>query len=408
MPCTTGASPMMSTTRRRGLSEAIGSWKIICTASAPAPALAPSRAPSGAAPRNARGRRSAEDAGDDAAERRLAAARLADEPDDLALADREATSSTRAPPSCRPAPNRFAAARREVERLDEALLEAGRARRSWRHAARACAAGWDASSAPCARRRGLMARHRVADRVARAQRGGTRSPAAGRERGRHAGDLRQRLAAPVPARHRADQPARVGMQRRVEHRVDRPLLDDAAGIHHGDAVGEAGDHREVVGDPDQRGAGLGGEVLHLGEDLRLDGDVERGGRLVGDQQRRAGAAARWRSRRAGACRRRTDADRRRAARRATGCRPHERLAGARARAPLRDALVRGDRLDHLGVDAQHRVERHHRVLEDHRERFGRAAAQSRLRRPTSSSPASGSSLRRCGRADRSGRGSTSR
>ena len=26
--------------------------------------------------------------------------------------------------------------------------------------------------------------------------------------------------------------------------------------------------------------------LHLGEDLRLDGDVERGGRLVGDQQQR--------------------------------------------------------------------------------------------------------------------------
>ena len=35
IPCTTGASPMMSTTRRRGLSDAIGSWKIICTASAP-------------------------------------------------------------------------------------------------------------------------------------------------------------------------------------------------------------------------------------------------------------------------------------------------------------------------------------------------------------------------------------
>ena len=75
------------------------------------------------------------------------------------------------------------------------------------------------------------------------------------------------------------------MQRRAEHGVDRALLDDAARIHHGDAVGEAGDHREIVRDPDQRGAGVGGERLHLGEDLRLDGDVERGGRLVGDQQR---------------------------------------------------------------------------------------------------------------------------
>jgi len=32
---------------------------------------------------------------------------------------------------------------------------------------------------------------------------------------------------------------------------------------------------------------VSGELLHLGQDLRLDGDVERGGRLIGDQQSRA-------------------------------------------------------------------------------------------------------------------------
>ena len=32
MPCTRGASPTMSSTRMRGLSEDMGSWKIICTA----------------------------------------------------------------------------------------------------------------------------------------------------------------------------------------------------------------------------------------------------------------------------------------------------------------------------------------------------------------------------------------
>ena len=40
-------------------------------------------------------------------------------------------------------------------------------------------------------------------------------------------------------------------------------------------------------DPDQRRAELGDEIAHLGEDLRLDRDVERGRRLVGDDHRRA-------------------------------------------------------------------------------------------------------------------------
>ena len=99
-----------------------------------------------------------------------------------------------------------------------------------------------------------------------------------------------------------------------------------------DAVGERGDGREIVGDPDQRRAELAHQAAHLGEDLRLDRDVERGRRLVGDDQRPAGAAARSRSRRAGACRRRTGADRRRAAAPRPGCRRASAPSTARARA----------------------------------------------------------------------------
>ena len=40
---------------------------------------------------------------------------------------------------------------------------------------------------------------------------------------------------------------------------------------------------EIVGDPDQRGA-MRRECLHFGEDLGLDGDVECGGWLVGDDE----------------------------------------------------------------------------------------------------------------------------
>ena len=60
-------------------------------------------------------------------------------------------------------------------------------------------------------------------------------------------------------------------------------LDDLAGLHHGDAVGDAADDAEVVGDEEHAHA-LG--LLHLGEEVEdagLDGDVERGGGLVGDQ-----------------------------------------------------------------------------------------------------------------------------
>ena len=113
---------------------------------------------------------------------------------------------------------------------------------------------------------------------------------------------------------------------------------------------------------------LAAELLHLGEDLRLDGDVERGGGLVGDQQvglvqQRDGdgdalAHAAGELVRIGAS----------GARRGSGCRPcrAHRARGARASACETCACAL-HRLDHLRVDAQHRIERHHRVLEDHRD-----------------------------------------
>ncbi len=61
---------------------------------------------------------------------------------------------------------------------------------------------------------------------------------------------------------------------------------DLAVIHDHDLVGHVGDHAEIMGDHQHRHAELGLEIRHQLQDLRLDGDVERGGRLVGDQQRR--------------------------------------------------------------------------------------------------------------------------
>ena len=44
------------------------------------------------------------------------------------------------------------------------------------------------------------------------------------------------------------------MARRGEHRLDGADLDDAAGIHHDDLVGDLGDDAEVVGDQHDRSA----------------------------------------------------------------------------------------------------------------------------------------------------------
>ena len=64
------------------------------------------------------------------------------------------------------------------------------------------------------------------------------------------------------------------------------LLDLAAGVHHHHAVGDVGDDAEVVGDQDDRGPEPARELAQQVEDPRLDRHVERRRRLVGDQHLR--------------------------------------------------------------------------------------------------------------------------
>ena len=88
------------------------------------------------------------------------------------------------------------------------------------------------------------------------------------------------------ARRGREEHARIGVLRAPEDRRDRPLLDDAAGLHHADPVGDAAHDAEVVGDEQHRHAEPRLEVGEEREDLRLHGDVERGRRLVGHEQLR--------------------------------------------------------------------------------------------------------------------------
>src|SRR6185437_5211086 len=77
---------------------------------------------------------------------------------------------------------------------------------------------------------------------------------------------------------------RIGMVRRGEELLGRRLLDDAAEIHDGDAVGEVLDDAEIMADEEigeaEGLAQLDEEVQHL----RLDRDVERRHRLVADDE----------------------------------------------------------------------------------------------------------------------------
>src|SRR5687767_3087794 len=104
-------------------------------------------------------------------------------------------------------------------------------------------------------------------------------------------DLRQAppLTSGADLRNRAHQSDRVGVARRVDNVPHRADLDQAAGVHHRDALGSLGDDAHVVRDEHDRGAALTREALDERDDLRLDRDIERGGRLVRDHQARFGS-----------------------------------------------------------------------------------------------------------------------
>ncbi len=76
------------------------------------------------------------------------------------------------------------------------------------------------------------------------------------------------------------------MRWRGDQRPGIAQFGDAAAIEHHHPVGQLGSDGEVVRDEQRGGVVLAGEIAEQGEDLRLHGDVERRGRLVGDQHAR--------------------------------------------------------------------------------------------------------------------------
>ena len=76
------------------------------------------------------------------------------------------------------------------------------------------------------------------------------------------------------------------MHRLADQRGDRVLLDDPAGVHDGDAVGDLDRGAEVVADEDHRHAGLALQLAQKQQDLGLHRRIDGSRRLVGEQQAR--------------------------------------------------------------------------------------------------------------------------
>ena len=174
----------------------------------------------------------------------------------------------------------------------------------------------------------------------------------------------------VDARDRADQALRVGVLRIGEQRLDRRFLDHLAGIHHDDALRRLGDHAHRMGDQHDRHAEARFHVLQQFEDLRLDRHVERGGRLVGDQQLRA---ARERHRDHDALAHAAGELMRivvHALVRIGDLHQAQHLDGLVERRALRKPLVPAQHLGDLLADGVDRIERGHRLLEHHRDVLG--------------------------------------
>ena len=72
----------------------------------------------------------------------------------------------------------------------------------------------------------------------------------------------------------------------IENVVGGALFDDLARIHHDHALANFGHDTEIVSDHDDRRAEIAIEPVHQIENLSLNGHIERGCRLVGDQHSR--------------------------------------------------------------------------------------------------------------------------
>ena len=155
------------------------------------------------------------------------------------------------------------------------------------------------------------------------------------------------------------------MPRRAEHGAGGAAFDQIATLQHRDLIGNVGDDAEIMRDEENRCAVLALQLADQIEDLRLGRDVERRRRLVGDQQARIEQQSHGDHRAlaltaAQLVGKRTDD--------AAGFRQMNAVdqfehAGAACGFPER--RVDAQHFIELAADRVQRVQRRHRLLEDH-------------------------------------------
>ncbi len=79
------------------------------------------------------------------------------------------------------------------------------------------------------------------------------------------------------------QAARVWMSRPSKQVVLRRQFDQGSGVHHGDPVGNVRHHRQIMRNVQHGETKLGAQFSEQFENLRLNGDVEGGSGLIGNQ-----------------------------------------------------------------------------------------------------------------------------
>ena len=261
-------------------------------------------------------------------------------------------------------------ARADAVVLDEVDdLERGHRRRrhpgpGWKQATR-CPPPTLASSGSCVA-------HSAA---ARGQRSTNEHPAGSSRSGRTRPGISRRRAVVASPRDGAEQRDRVRVLRRGEQLGGRRLLGLATRVEDEHAVGDVGDDAEVVGDEHDRGPEPLADLAHQPEDAGLRRHVERGRRLVGDQQLRV---ARERHRDHHALPHPARELVRVLVEPPLGRRDvHEpqQLDRPRARLSPRHAEVLPQHLADLPLDGEHRVERRRRLLEDERDLAAADAAE---------------------------------
>ena len=86
--------------------------------------------------------------------------------------------------------------------------------------------------------------------------------------------------------HGRDELSRIGVAWVLDDRGPWADLDDLAEIHHGDAVADSLDDRDIMRDEKEGESHLGLKPHHQVHDARLHRDIERRDRLVRDDQLR--------------------------------------------------------------------------------------------------------------------------